>query len=709
MFIFENKNILEMKKLLFFLILNPLFLFAQTSKFIHVDQFGYKPNHTKVAVISNPQIGFNATDSYTPSTILEVRNANNNTIVFSGNPTVWNNGSTHNQSGDKGWWFDFSSVTQNGDYYIYDVAKNERSDTFTIADNVYNEVLKTATKSFYYNRCGIAKVTPYTLNGYIDATSFSQDTQARDVHQQNNASTAKDMSGGWFDAGDYNKYVTFAESPIHDLLWAYTNNPSIFGDNWNIPESGNNIPDLIDEIKWELDWLLKMINTDGSVHIKIGARNYNENSSSPPSVNTAIRYYEKTCTSSAIAASTMLAHAAKVFSTISSMNSYSQILKDKALLTWNYVEPRIENATLDENCDDLSVVSGDADRTFDQQRKMALNAAIYLFDITADDRFQQYIGNHLNDINLSEIWNNYDIMSVDALLHFTTISGVSLPLKNRILDAAIATATSNDNNYFEFSNLDLYRAYANDWTYHWGSNIQKSNFGNLNFILDEYDINTNSNSSYILRAKEHIHYFHGVNPLGLVYLSNMVSIGAEKSANQIYHAWFADGSIWDDTETSTFGPAPGYVTGGANANYNADTSLSPPYNQPMQKSYLNFNSIAGNSWEITEPSITNQAAYVRLLAQLINLDQGTLAVNDFNHQKTFYTLIPNPTSNFLKIASHETDSITVSVYNLQGQLVKKSFETTTNENININDLDSGMYLIKIKNDYKMTTLKFIKN
>jgi len=700
-----------MKKIFYFLIFNPILFFAQTSDFIHIDQFGYKTNHSKFAVISNPQTGFNASQSFTPSNTLEVRNASTNAVVFSGSPTLWNGGTTHDQSGDKGWWFDFSSVTQNGNFYIYDVANNETSATFTINDNVYNDLLITATKVFYYNRCGITKTAPYAINGYTDTMSFSQDTQARDVHQQSNAGTAKDMSGGWFDAGDYNKYVTFAEDPVHNLLWAYSDNPTVFGDNWNIPESGNNIPDIIDEIKWELDWLLKMINTDGSVHIKIGARNHNENSSSPPSANTDIRYYEQTCTSSAIAAASMLAHAAKVFSNFPGLSSYTQALKDKALLTWNYVEPHIENATLQTNCDDLSVVSGDADRTFDQQREMALNAAIYLFDITNDDRFQQYIGNHLNDINLDEIWDNYHIMSVDALLYFTTNTNASFPLKDRILDAINPIATNNSSNYFEFNNLDLYRAYANDWIYHWGSNIQKSNFGILNFILDKYQINASASSSHILRAKEHIHYFHGVNPLGLVYLSNMNGVGAEKSANQIYHAWFADGSsLWDDVQSSTYGPAPGYVTGGSNSNYNANTSLSPPYNQPMQKSYLDFNtSSPDNSWEITEPSITNQAAYIRLLSQVIGLDQVTLSLDNIDKENLSYTLAPNPTSEYLTIRSIQSENITISIYNLHGQLVKKSFDTNTNENINISALANGMYLIKINNEYQTTTLKLMKN
>jgi hypothetical protein len=50
------------------------------------------------------------------------------------------------------------------------------------------------------------------------------------------------MRGGWFDAGDTNKYVTFAEDPVHQLLHAYSQNPDVWTDNFNIPESGNAFP-----------------------------------------------------------------------------------------------------------------------------------------------------------------------------------------------------------------------------------------------------------------------------------------------------------------------------------------------------------------------------------------------------------------------------------------------------------------------------------
>lgn len=706
----SQQKTINLKKLLLLLLLNPLYLIAQAIDFIHVDQFGYKLNHSKVAVISNPKVGFNASQNYTPSASLQVRDATSNLVIFTGSPTIWNDGVTHNQSGDQGWWFDFSSINQTGDYYIYDVSNDERSATFTINNNVYNEVLKASTKMFYYNRCGIAKTTPYVWNGYTDATSFTQDNAARDVYQQLNAATAKDMSGGWYDAGDYNKYVTFAERPVHNLLWAYRDNPSIFDDNFNIPESGNGIPDILDEIKWETDWLLKMVNADGTVHIKIGSRDYIDNEGTPPSVNTDLRYYAPVCTSAAIAASGMLAHAAKVFSQFSSLNSYAQTLQAKAELAWASVLPNLVNNTLQENCDDGSVKSGDADQTAIDQKRMSLTAAIHLFDLTGDNQYHQYIKDYINDSDVinNNQWSNYNLIHVDALLHYTTLANADASLKTSIINSATTDANNNWNNYFEFNESDLYRAPANDWTYHWGSNNEKASFGILNLVYDKYGINSSASNSYKLRAKGHLHYFHGVNPISIVYLSNMSSYGAEKSANQIYHTWFADGSVWDDASTSTYGPAPGFVPGGPNSGYSGNPTLSPPNNQPLQKSYLDFNSIADASWEITEPGIYYQAAYVRLLSQVMNIGQVTLGVDDFITDNKTYMLVPNPSNNEVRIASSQTENIAVSVYNALGQMVKSPFVTTTNNNLNLSSLSEGIYFLKVKNDSQTRSLKFLK-
>ena len=279
------------------------FVLSQPSPFIHVDQFGYLNSAEKIGVMSNPQTGFNAGEIYQPGNTLELRDFLSEAIVFSGNPTLWKNGATHLQSGDKGWWFDFSGVSSSGTFYINDPDSGEKSAPFVINANPYVDVLKAALKMFYYNRCNAPKERPFAGPGWIDGNNFShalQDANCRFILEPENVAKEKDLTGGWFDAGDYNKYVTFAHHPVHQLLWTYEDQPFLFSDDWNWPESGNGLPDILDEIKYELDWLLKMTNEDGTVHIKMGSTSFSHNNLAPPSINTDPRYYGPTCSSASV-------------------------------------------------------------------------------------------------------------------------------------------------------------------------------------------------------------------------------------------------------------------------------------------------------------------------------------------------------------------------------------------------------------------------
>jgi len=129
-----------MKTLSFALSFLPIILLAQ-SPFIHVDQFGYTPNAIKIAVLSDPQIGYNSNLSYAPANTIELRNANNNTVVQNFSPIQWNGGNVdQNWSGDRGWWLNFSGITTPGSYYLHDPLANESSAIFDIGYNIYDEV-----------------------------------------------------------------------------------------------------------------------------------------------------------------------------------------------------------------------------------------------------------------------------------------------------------------------------------------------------------------------------------------------------------------------------------------------------------------------------------------------------------------------------------------------------------------------------------------
>ena len=236
--------------------------FAQNlSDFIRVDQFGYRTSDSKIAVIRNPTVGNDANLSFTPGSQYALINATNNQRIYTGNIQSINNGAVDALSGDITWWFDFSTISQQGEYYVLDIQNNVKSHTFKIADNVYQNVLKQAFRTFCYQRSGIEKVAPYAETGWEDGASHlgpQQDTECRYYLTPNDPSTQKDVSGGWYDAGDYNKYTTWTSSYISQMLIAYEENPSIWTDDFNIPESNNGIPDIIDEARWGLDHFLKL-------------------------------------------------------------------------------------------------------------------------------------------------------------------------------------------------------------------------------------------------------------------------------------------------------------------------------------------------------------------------------------------------------------------------------------------------------------------
>lgn len=603
---------------------------SPTSLYIKVDQFGYTPNSLKVAVISNPELGSNSMLSFTPANTLELRNWFTDSLVYSGAPTIWNNGDVHEQSGDAGWWFDFSSVTAEGDYYIYDPISNVRSHRFKIDDDTYNQVLKSSVLMFYRNRIGNTKPAAFNGSKWVDnAVNFTQDQQTRDLFDRSNTAQYKDLSGGWADAGDYNKYVTFTNTVIHDLLWAYQENPTVFGDNWNIPESNNNLPDILDEIKWELDWLMKMNNADGSTHIKMGSLNHQDNSNSLPSQNNDPRYYGPTCSSAEIVTAGMFAHAALVLSQFPSQNAYVSELTSRAEQTWLHVLPQLNNpTTLDIDCDladsDNRIVSGDADISLEEQIDMGLKAAIYLWDLTGKNTYKNYIDDNLYDTEpLNFFWNMYRRPLNDALLHYSNLSGVSTADRNAIRNSY--QSELGNHLYFGMSNEDLYRSYMPNNQYHWGSNQPKAVIGIMNLLANNYNIDPVNAADYRNKAAEHVHYFHGLNGLGITYLTNMYALGAEYPANEMYHQWFGDTDLYDNSISSPSGPAPGYVTGGPN--FFTSVEISPPASQPMHKSYLDYNTVENKSWEITEPAIYYQSAYVRLLAAFCNAPAPCLAEN----------------------------------------------------------------------------------
>jgi hypothetical protein len=606
---------------------------VRLQKYIVVDQFGYRPDMAKVAVLVDPQLGWNAQDSYAAGDELEVRKWSDASTVFRGRPTLWNGGAVDATAGDKGSWFDFSTLNAPGLYYVFDAKNQVRSHPFEIGRDVYRRVLKAATKAFYFNRANYAKVPPYACYGRkcwtmgADYVGPKQDKEARSVTARDNPATARDLSGGWWDAGDTNKYVTFSNDPFHQLLTAYTERPKAFTDDFGIPESGNGIPDLIDELLVELEWLKKMQPPDlkGGGLIKVGSVEYGE--PIPDQSRFPRYYYPGACSSATIVLASEFAHAALVLKQFPRFSGEIPKLTQRARDAWTHYHGHPRSA----DCDNGTIRSGDADGSLENQDQIAVVAAVYLYALTADPTFGDHVKkNYTRSYPFQdERWSVYLQSHGDALLAYTELPNADPAVKQAILERRRSTAERLDIYRFR-PELDLYQAYLRPDAYHWGSNNVRASYANANYNLVQFRLVPDAEQkSYLDRVAGLLHSFHGVNPMQIVYLTNLYSEGAEACADETYHAWFRDKHpIWDNARSSKLGPAPGYVTGGPNKDYcnGMDPKAhacakSAVRQQPPEKAYVDGNTgyepqnPFDKSWELNEPAIYYQASYVRLVSK----------------------------------------------------------------------------------------------
>ena len=220
---------------------------------IRVNQVGYTVNSAKTAVFAGISADM---DSF------RIVKADSGETVFEGTlgPVVDNA-----WAGETDRIADFSALTEPGTYAV-EAANGTRSPVFTIADDVYAELLRAAVRMLTLQRCG---------------TALEQEIGGDFAHPECHTAEATiygtdqkiDVSGGWHDAGDYGRYTVSGAKAVADLLQAHERLGCKL-DDAGIPESGDGTDDLLQEAKYELDWLLKMQREDGGVYHKVTCRNF---------------------------------------------------------------------------------------------------------------------------------------------------------------------------------------------------------------------------------------------------------------------------------------------------------------------------------------------------------------------------------------------------------------------------------------------------
>jgi endoglucanase len=166
---------------------------------------------------------------------------------------------------------DFSTVTQPGRYVI-DAPEIGRSAPFSIGNDVWNNAYLTVTRAMYLWRCGTE------VHGEWNGVRYHQRPCHLDdgwLDHVGGGHTRRPSVGGWHDAGDYNKYVVNAGVTVGLMFKALEHFPErVRAVNLGIPESANATPDLLDEIRWELEWLFTMQLEDGRVYHKLSSPDF---------------------------------------------------------------------------------------------------------------------------------------------------------------------------------------------------------------------------------------------------------------------------------------------------------------------------------------------------------------------------------------------------------------------------------------------------
>lgn len=203
---------------------------------------------------------------------------------------------------------DFSELTDPGTYYV-EVPGVGRSPDFRVGPDVFDKALVAVMLGLYGQRCGTAVEIEWGDYRFTHGACHLAEAGLDFVGE---AGGTKDATGGWHDAGDYGKYTVNGAFAVAFLLKAYEDFPErIAAVELPIPERGGKTPDVLDEARYQLEWLLKMQLPDGSAAHKVTAQRFEGNIL--PETDDSQQFFVPAGTASTANFAAVLALAARVY------------------------------------------------------------------------------------------------------------------------------------------------------------------------------------------------------------------------------------------------------------------------------------------------------------------------------------------------------------------------------------------------------------
>ncbi len=443
---------------------------------INLNQIGYLKNDQKIAVCRGDLLG----------TDFQILDENKN-VVYEGELT----GEFQNETADEiNKYADFSDFKTPGTYTIVS-GEAVPSFPFVIGKDIYDNLLVDVVKMLYLQRCGMELTSTYA-GEFAHAACHTSEATIFGTEDK------KDVTGGWHDAGDYGRYVVPGAVTIADLFLAYEDYPTIFSsaaaDAYGIPESGNGIPDILDEARYELEWMLKMQDEkSGGVYHKVTCLKF------PgfvmPEEETDELFLSPISTAATGDFAAIMAKSARIYAKIDS--DFANQCKEASINAWNYLEVTTLPGGYRNPTEIVTGEYGDAKDTDERYW-----AAVELLATTKEDKYKTYVETSLE----TKVQHGFGWADVGTYGNITylklpkaSISDVyAEKIKNGIINEANKSLTNSLSDGYGISLGEKYM---------WGSNMAICNNARLMILANSIA----PNPQYVDAIANHFNYLLGKN------------------------------------------------------------------------------------------------------------------------------------------------------------------------------------------------------
>ena len=520
---------------------------------IHVDQVGYLSEYPKVAIIAA-----------TGTDVFKIVAADTNAVVYTGTLSASRNDPA---SGETVRSADFSPVTAPGSYKVV-IDGLGSSYTFKIDNNIYYIPLIHTLRSYTLGRSNATLNDSVT--GLTHAATHTQDKVAK-VFFSDKISTkgqVLDVSGGWYDAGDFGKYVATGGGTVANILLAYEAQPEKFKKGQmffpeGIPSAdmASDMPDVLVEMKYELDWMMKMQRPDGSVFHKVAGA-YWPGLNVNPLEDTQDRYIYGVSTYGTAICGATFALAARSYEKYDPQYAAKLLeLSKKAF------------AFLENNSDPIYRVDVDQDKgsgAYDKKTDVEdrIWIAAELFKTTGDKYYENYLKKNFSNQLTAEPdmfgWLNTFAFGQWA---YITSKNADDSLRDKAKEAFLGYADKTVKQIAQ----DGYNCSLKINEYTWASTKNAVTKADMLLMANQL----NPKQDYVNGALDQIHYLFGRNANGISYMTGEGTKPVQHPHNRIHE--------------STGIYVPGLVVGGPNNWPGGDTlqaKLIASGKIPPAKAYL---------------------------------------------------------------------------------------------------------------------------